>query len=370
VSRIAFILTINVGFGILGWYTSRQLFRDSQRRLIFYLLIGELFPLALSFYLSIVTLDVFVPIMGRSGSETNPNVIIGFLTALLINVPGFTGLVPVFVFLRKHFLRAATAIYVGVILVIVFGIGRVPYTPKTPMRVHIADVERQWFGPDLTTVTKSDAGYWMFTMDPSIPSFYKEWSEKIPELERVQYLDTANCSELHCGRPFVFPITQLVRHTEWIPKPTGLPQNLKQNVQMTLTQDEFISQSRRRLKLNFYGPDHLVIILSPGPNYKLVKWSLTDEIPPAKVLWKDRPTYFIYHARGIKMEVLEFTCDFDRITAQTSANSSEVLDITYSAFYIHGEDMKTADFDSFQRKFPDWTYVKGWTSVTNMYKIN
>jgi hypothetical protein len=76
--------------------------------------------------------------MGRSGSETNPNVIIAFLTALLISVPGLTGLVPVFVFLRKNFLRAAAVIYVGVILVVVFGIGKIPYTPKTPMRVHIA----------------------------------------------------------------------------------------------------------------------------------------------------------------------------------------------------------------------------------------
>lgn len=161
-SRIAFIFAINVGFGIFGWFNARKLFAgiigdkiniritrnwkliyilcfflDSQRRLLFYLFFGELFPLAMAFYLSIVSLDVFVPIMGRSGSETNPNVFVGFLAALTLTLPGFTGLVPVFVFLKKNFLRSAGLVYFVVILTLVFGIGKIPYTQKTPMRIHI-----------------------------------------------------------------------------------------------------------------------------------------------------------------------------------------------------------------------------------------
>lgn len=60
---------------------------------------------------------------------------------------------------------------------------------------------------------KTDAGYWFFTMDPSIPTYYPSWSkEGLPELERLQKIDSENCTDLACALPYVFPITRLVRY--------------------------------------------------------------------------------------------------------------------------------------------------------------
>lgn len=150
---------------------------------------------------------------------------------------------------------------------------------------------------------------------------------------------------------------------------------MKNNVQMRVTGDEFVSQSVRRLTFSFSGPDHVIIIMSPGQNYNLTNWSLTETIPPSIVSWKNRPTYFIYHARGINMEVLEVICEFEKQEiAQTEESSpvsdaATVVDILFAGFYVHGENMKTQSFEDFQRKFPEWTYVKGWSAVTNLYTI-
>ena len=110
---------------------------DSQRRMLLYLLIGEMFPLAMSIYFSTISVDVFVPIMGRSGTETDPNVFLAVFTAFTLSLPGLSGIVPIFVFFKKTFFRGSALLYLLVITTVVVGIGRIPYGEKTPMRLHM-----------------------------------------------------------------------------------------------------------------------------------------------------------------------------------------------------------------------------------------
>lgn len=48
--------------------------------------------------------------------------------------------------------------------------------------------------------------------------------------------------------------------------------------------------------LNYLGPDHISIILSPYKGVHLEKWSILDEKPLQGPMWNDRETYFIYYA--------------------------------------------------------------------------
>jgi hypothetical protein len=108
-----------------------------QRRLPFYLTVGEAFPLALSLYLVTGCIDTFVPIMGRAGSEANPNLFVAVLTSFTMTIPGFTGIVPIFLFFKKAFLRGSGVFMMLLFVGIVFFIGRVPYQDNTPMRLHV-----------------------------------------------------------------------------------------------------------------------------------------------------------------------------------------------------------------------------------------
>jgi len=136
---------------------------------------------------------------------------------------------------------------------------------------------------------------------------------------------------------------------------------------MEVIEDQFLSQSRRRITFSFSGTAHLTIIFSPGPNYDLVKWSLTPEIPEPKVFWQDRPTYFIKHGRGIDFERLDITCDFERKSGE--AGRGPVVDISLSSFAIEGEGLKTRDLNEFISRLPTWTHPLAWGSVTNLYTV-
>ena len=50
-SRALFSVAINLGFGLFGWVTARKFFRDPQKKLLYYLAVGEAFPLTMSIYL-------------------------------------------------------------------------------------------------------------------------------------------------------------------------------------------------------------------------------------------------------------------------------------------------------------------------------
>jgi len=108
--------------------------------MITYIIIGELIPLIMSSYLTITLADVFVPILGRSGSEMNGNLFFGVIIAAMMCVLVLSGLVALFVNYDRGIL--ITLLLVSFFLLnpmVVFGfLGKVPYQEKTPMRVTIA----------------------------------------------------------------------------------------------------------------------------------------------------------------------------------------------------------------------------------------
>jgi Na+/serine symporter len=113
--------------------------KKNIQKLVIYLLIGELIPFTIACYLVITLADVFVPIMGRSGSDMNPNIYFGLIVSSIIAIFGFSGLTSVFVSFKKRLL--VTALLFSVLIInplVVFGfIGKIPYQEKTPMRINV-----------------------------------------------------------------------------------------------------------------------------------------------------------------------------------------------------------------------------------------
>lgn len=91
----------------------------------------------MSLYLISSCLDVFVPIMGRSGSETIPNVFLAVLTSFTLTIPCLSGVVPIFMFYKKTILKIGSALVALLLVWVVVINGKNPYTETTPMRLHI-----------------------------------------------------------------------------------------------------------------------------------------------------------------------------------------------------------------------------------------
>ncbi|CAL8109253.1 unnamed protein product [Orchesella dallaii] len=369
-SRMVFSITYNLIFGMLGWYAARKAMSNSKERLGLYLLIGEMFPFALSMYLVTGCLDTFVPIMGRSGSETVPNVFVAILTTFTLTIPCLSGIVPILMFFKKTVLKFGVVLIAAITVWIIFVNGKNPYTDLTPMRLHIVEVDRTFYDRDLSTVKHTDAGFWLFNIDPNIANFMPEFTDKIPELRNPRELDAMTCKELYCGLPYFFPVRKLLRRTHWIPKSNGLSQEHKGRVRMEVTQDTYVSPAVRRVTLSFAGPDHFTVNLSPGKNFDLIKWSLTDEVPPATGHIQDnRPNYFVFHSRGIEFEMLDITMDFEKKPGKDNNQKDVLVDINFASFYLFGDNMKSEEMKDMLRKLPSWTYSLGWSAVTQMYSI-
>lgn len=58
----------------------------------------------------------------------------------------------------------------------------------------------------------SDAGFWLFNIDPNIPHFLPVFAETSPEFRNAQELDAVTCTELYCGLPYYFPVRKLLRY--------------------------------------------------------------------------------------------------------------------------------------------------------------
>lgn len=115
---------------------------------------GEAFPFTLSLYLVTGCLDTFVPIMGRSGSETIPNIFVAVLTTFTLTIPGLSGIVPIFMFFKKTVLKLGSAMMVLILCWIILINGKIPYTDKTPMRLHIVVSERRGYSVNKTSLGK------------------------------------------------------------------------------------------------------------------------------------------------------------------------------------------------------------------------
>lgn len=92
----------------------------------------------MSFYLLTTLTDVFVPILGRSGSETNANIYLGVIVAAVLVILIWSGFSFVFVRYRRRILWLSffAMFFVGNTLLVFGFIGKIPYQEKTPMRLN------------------------------------------------------------------------------------------------------------------------------------------------------------------------------------------------------------------------------------------
>jgi hypothetical protein len=53
---------------------------------------------------------------------------------------------------------------------------------------------------------------------------------------------------------------------------------------------------KNNLFVNYLGPDHIGIMISPYKDIQLKRWSILNEKPLQGPLWNKRETYFVYYS--------------------------------------------------------------------------
>lgn len=326
-----------------------------------------LVPLILNMYLILTTFAMFIPIMSRSGSGLNPDLIIGYKAAGM-TLATISFLCPLAMVLRRptnviNTLFIVTFVTMAAVATTKLGF---PYSSAesnfAPHRALVIHTAREFYNKD-GIMEKSDSGYFMVNLDRNSPKILRGW---IPELASAKEISSKDCEKnLYCGMPVYYPAASLLRINHWIPAP--LPK-LYKTIDLDMIHQDAMSVNVRRVLFRATGPDHMGVFISPSAGIKLISWSLAQGQVLEGPEWKaNRPTYYIFHSQGKDTEAFEFWLDLE--VPRSHYDGNELIDIAITGHHLHGPQMKSSGFQEFLDQFPGWSYPVGWTAAYKAYKF-
>ncbi len=267
-------------------------------------------PLIMMMYLIYMTFLMFIPIMGRSGSFLNPDLIIGYKAASM-TLATLSFICPLFMVMHRP-PTVMTTLYMttfaAVIAVITTRLG-FPYsaTPGNlaPHRSLILHASREFYNKTGDKF-KDDAGYFVINLDRNSPSVLYHW---VPEYYTMKEISEKECNKyLYCGVPVYYPCSSMLRINNWIPAPKP---KIFRDTNITLLHADEVSPHVVRLLFQATGPDHMGIFFSPVSGVKLKTWSFSNGEVLEGPTWKDdRPTYYIFYSHGLSPSPWQFWLDF------------------------------------------------------------
>ena len=326
-----------------------------------------LIPLILHMCLILTTFTMFIPIMSRAGSAVNPDLIIGYKAASM-TLALISFLCPLVMVTDKP-MRIITSLYVVTMLtmgVCLFSKVGFPYSASSsnlaPHRALVIHTERHFY--DIKGLaTHEDNGYFMVNLDRNSPHVLNTW---LPELKEAKEIRPKECEKwLYCGTPIYYPASSLLRINHWLPAPAP---KLWTPISLNLTHSDAPGISTRKLLFKAVGPDHMGVFISPAVGISIKSWSLADGNLLPGPEWKmGRPTYYIFASSGKESDSFEFWLELE--VPRSHYDGNELLDMALVGHYIHGSQMKSAQFKQFLSQFPGWSYPVGWTASYKSYKF-
>lgn len=325
-------------------------------------------PLIMMMYLIYMTFAMFIPIMGRSGSFVNPDLIIGYKAASM-TLATISFLCPLVMVMNKPS-NVITTLYmttiISVILVVTTSLG-FPYSSSpsnlAPHRSFVLHTAREFYGKS-GELLKEDSGYFVINLDRNSPSVLLH---HVPEYYNLQDITDEECEKyLYCGMPAYYPCASMLKVNHWIKAPRP---RIYQETGLKLLQSEEVEPHTLRLLFQVTGPDHMGVFFSPVVGVKLKTWSFSDgetlEGPP----WKDgRPTHYIFYSHGLSPTPWTFWIELT-VPRDYTPEKHDLVDMALTGHIIHGNDMKSPDFKKFLAQFPGWSYPVGWTASYKAFKF-
>jgi len=372
--KSSFFCCLWVVFPLLGRQALERLYLSSSptqrktrdlRWLILHLTSLSL-PLLLSLYLGLTMFTMFIPILGRAGSTLNPDLLIGY-KAVALTLACLSFLCPLTVVLRKPVLLI-TSLYIVTLAAMATAATTqlgFPYTPHTaPHRALVVHTERHFHNREGKLDTQ-DSGYFLLNLDRNSPSLLRGWLAELGS-PLAKEISARDCEKhLYCGMPVYYPAMTLLKVNHWLPAPkikAWTP------TQLQLVTIETTSINTRKLLFKAQGPDHMGVFLSPALGVSLKSWSLAGGKVLAGPPWKGgRATHYIFHSHGKEQDTFTFWLELE--VPRSHYEGNELLDMAITGHFIHGQQMKSAEFLKFLDQFPGWSYPVGWTAYYKAYKF-
>ncbi|KAI5091417.1 endoplasmic reticulum metallopeptidase 1 [Silurus meridionalis] len=273
---------------------------------IFFYLLGLSFPYVHLLFLIWIVFEIFTPILGRSGTEIPPDVVLASLIAMAVAI-------------LSSFLH----------------------------------ISRTFHALD-GSVEKADSGYWINSFD------YTGMNHITPHVPEINDTICIRCSDElpYCGFPWFLPVKFLIKKSWYLPAPAVSP---KSPLEFKLLSKHVSEWGSIKLSFEVKGPSHMSLYVLPHTGSSLSGWSFADGTPQYDLDGE----YFIYYSHGVDAGPWTFWIEVQPPAEHLDEDST--IAIAISTHYLFGDDQCTPELKSFLRKFPDWAFATSWVSTYDMY---
>ncbi|KAG4068422.1 hypothetical protein HA402_007942 [Bradysia odoriphaga] len=308
---------------------------------------------------------IFIPMIGRSGGERNPEITVAAIcTAVTIYSISF--IVPLIGLLNRTkwiFVSMIAMFLMARISLSTTNIG-FPYTDDsgkypTPQRHYISHTVRTVYGENGQEIY-SDSGFWVRQIDRNTRKTVE--SLFAPEIPVSQEVNVACSKTVFCGLPF-HSMRHLYSTGYWVPGPAPIIQD---EASLKLNSKQIVNGNERELHFTMSGNVLTSIGLQPKPGVELVHWDIiSDTIPPENSFLGNK-VYLIAFNRGLDIDPMNFTLKF-KIDEKVHTGSS-VVDVMLVSYFWEYHQQHTPFFAQLLNKLPSWAFAvpsvssfKAWT---------
>ncbi|KAL7844964.1 hypothetical protein SRHO_G00235040 [Serrasalmus rhombeus] len=321
-------------------------------------LLGLALPYAHLMFLIWVVFEIFTPIMGRSGTEIPPDVVLASLvTVATILLSSFF---MHFIYLArstKRVLAALGTVFTVMFILVSCGLffpySADPASPR-PKRVIIQHTTRTFHAVD-GSVERMDSGLWINSLD------YTGMSHVTPHIPEINDTIRTRCADdlPFCGFPWFLPVKFLVKKNWYLPTPAVSP---KSPLEFRLLSKQLTEWGAVKLSFEAKGPSHMSLYLLPQADASLTGWSFGDGTPQFDL----NGEYFIFYSHGLDAPTWNFWLEVQ--PPPDPSDEKGIISVAISSHYFFGDDRRTPELDSLLRKFPDWAFTSSWVSMYQMYR--
>uniref|UniRef100_A0A8C4KCZ7 Endoplasmic reticulum metallopeptidase 1 n=1 Tax=Dromaius novaehollandiae TaxID=8790 RepID=A0A8C4KCZ7_DRONO len=353
----AFVCTLWVVFPLITKLMIHNEFRQkgATMRFVMMYMLGMFVPYLYLMYLSWTVFEMFTPIMGRSGSEIPPDVVLaGLIVAITVILSSYFINFVYLVKSTKMTLVTLTTVFVVTLLLVCSGIF-FPYSsdsinPK-PKRVFLQHTSRRFHDLDGNLV-KSDSGIWINGFD------YNGISHITPHVPEINDTIRTQCEERapFCGLPWILPVHFMFRKNWYLPVPEILPTS---PVLFKVLAKELMPWNSVRLNFEVSGPSHMSLYIRPHEGSTLSTWSLGDGRPVASI----GGDYFVFYSHGLQATAWHFWIE---LTA-SEEHTDGIVSLAIAAHYFFGKDQKSPQLYALLERLPDWVFSSGWSSTYDLF---
>ncbi|XP_068408105.1 endoplasmic reticulum metallopeptidase 1 isoform X3 [Eschrichtius robustus] len=353
----AFISAVWVAFPLLTKLCVHKDFRrhGAGGKFIAFYLLGMFIPYLYALYLIWAVFEMFTPILGRSGSEIPPDVVLASILAgcTMILSSYFINFIYLAKSTKRTMLTLTLVCTIAFLLVCsgtFFPYSSNPASPK-PKRVFLQHVTRTFHDLD-GNVVKRDSGIWINGFD------YTGMSHITPHIPEINDTIRAHCEENAplCGFPWYLPVHFLIRKNWYLPAPEVSP---KEAAHFRLVSKEQTPWDSVKLTFEVTGPSHMSFYVRTHKGSTLSQWSLGNGTP----VTSKGGDYFVFYSHGLQASAWQFWIEVQVLEEQPEG----VVTVAIAAHYLSGDDKRSSQLDALKEKFPDWTFPSAWVCTYNLF---